>query len=69
MIFRPSFTVHSVSQQANPQQSHRKPLMARALQWFWRFSQFYGEYTVRSPQEKQTWSNQQRAKEQRAQHS
>ncbi|MEL6162068.1 MAG: hypothetical protein AAFR18_22900 [Cyanobacteria bacterium J06627_32] len=65
MIVRPSSTVPSVSQQANLQQNHRKPLIARALQWFWRFSQFYGEYTVRSPQEKQTWSNEQRAKEQR----
>jgi len=42
------------------QQNHRKPLIVRSVQWFWRFSQFYGEYTVRSPKERQQWINQQR---------
>lgn len=41
-------------------QNHRKPLIVRSLQWFWRFSQFYGEYTVRSPKERQQWIDQQR---------
>ncbi|MGB3296887.1 MAG: hypothetical protein WBA76_01365 [Phormidesmis sp.] len=39
----------------SPLQNHRQPAIVRALQWFWRFSQFYGEYTVRSPQERQRW--------------
>ncbi|MEL6553343.1 MAG: hypothetical protein AAFQ63_07775 [Cyanobacteria bacterium J06621_11] len=42
-----------------PQQNHREAPAMRALRWFWRFSQFYGEYTVRSPQERQKWLNQQ----------
>jgi len=41
-------------------QNHHKPLIVRSVQWFWRFSQFYGEYTVRSPKERQQWINQQR---------
>ncbi|MEL7225026.1 MAG: hypothetical protein AAF810_20245 [Cyanobacteria bacterium P01_D01_bin.36] len=49
MIIRPSSTP-SISTQ-----NHRQPLMIKALRWFWRFSQFYGEYAVRSPREKQIW--------------
>ncbi|MGC1305857.1 MAG: hypothetical protein WA885_01420 [Phormidesmis sp.] len=37
------------------QQNHRQSPAVRALRWFWRFSQFYGEYAVRSPQERQQW--------------
>ncbi|MEM8503736.1 MAG: hypothetical protein AAF716_11360 [Cyanobacteria bacterium P01_D01_bin.1] len=46
-------------------QNHRKPLIVRDVQWFWRFSQFYGEYTVRSPKERQQWLDQQRINQQR----
>lgn len=42
-------------------ENHRRPLVVRGLQWFLRFSQFYGEYTVRSPQERQQWLAQQRS--------
>ena len=59
MIVRPASTVPSVSQQ-----NHRKSSIAEALRWFWRFSQFYGEYAVRSPQEKQTWLSEQRIEQQ-----
>jgi hypothetical protein len=41
-------------------QNHRQSLIVRSVQWFWRFSQFYGEYTVRSPKARQQWINQQR---------
>lgn len=40
---------------SNEQQNHRQPQLVRALRWFWRFSQFYGEYTVRSPRARQQW--------------
>ena len=43
----------------NEQQNHREAPLLRALRWFWRFSQFYGEYTVRSPQARQQWLAQQ----------
>ncbi len=54
MIFKaPSASTHVLPQ------NHRKPLFVRGLQWFWRFSQFYGEYVVRSPQARQKWIEQQ----------
>ncbi|MGB3768964.1 MAG: hypothetical protein WA947_20595 [Phormidesmis sp.] len=45
--------------------NHRKPLAVRAVQWFWTFSQFYGEYTVRPLQERQQWLAQQRSNNKR----
>ncbi|EDX87070.1 hypothetical protein S7335_4777 [Synechococcus sp. PCC 7335] len=57
----------NTSRQPFAQQNHRKPWAIRSLQWFWRFSQFYGEYTVRSPQERQQWISQQRNQHQRNQ--
>ncbi len=39
---------------------HRQPAIVKALRWFWRFSQFYGEYVVRSPKDRQIWVDQQR---------
>jgi len=60
MIIRPPVTTHSI-----PQQNYRRPLAIAALRWFWRFSQFYGEYTVRSPQAKQTWIAEQLAEQHR----
>ncbi|MFK8184432.1 MAG: hypothetical protein AB8B99_13750 [Phormidesmis sp.] len=36
-------------------QNHRQPEVVRALRWFWRFSQFYGEYEGRSLQARQHW--------------
>ena len=43
-------------------QNHRQPQVVRALRWFWRFSNFYGEYAVRSPQARQQWLAEQRIK-------
>ncbi|MEO1399786.1 MAG: hypothetical protein AAFV72_00870 [Cyanobacteria bacterium J06635_1] len=42
--------------------NHREPQIVKALRWFWRFSNFYGEYTVRSPQERRQWVDKQLAK-------
>ncbi|MGB3787266.1 MAG: hypothetical protein WA949_04595 [Phormidesmis sp.] len=50
----------SSASSAIAKQNHRRPLIIRGVRWFWRFSQFYGEYTVRSPKERQQWINQQR---------
>ncbi|MGB3572961.1 MAG: hypothetical protein WA783_16985 [Phormidesmis sp.] len=58
MTFKSPSAPSSASQYVSPQ-NHRKPLVVRGLQWFWRFSQFYGEYTVRSPQARQQWVNEQ----------
>ncbi|KPQ36633.1 MAG: hypothetical protein HLUCCA11_05555 [Phormidesmis priestleyi Ana] len=55
MIFKASI-IPTLSQPKN----HRKPAVVRGLQWFLRFSQFYGEYTVRSPRARQIWLAQQR---------
>ncbi len=58
MIFKvPS--IESLTRISAQQRNHRKAPAIRALQWFWKFSQFYGEYTVRSPQEQQQWIQQQ----------
>ena len=43
-------------------QNHRQPQVVRALRWFWKFSNFYGEYAVRSPQARQQWLAEQRTK-------
>ncbi|MEM9907400.1 MAG: hypothetical protein AAF921_20495 [Cyanobacteria bacterium P01_D01_bin.44] len=40
-------------------ENHREPQIIKALRWFWRFSQFYGEYAVRSPQERRQWVDKQ----------
>ncbi len=58
MVFK-SPSVHPSSSLQN----HRKSLLGRGLRWFLRFSQFYGEYTVRSPQERQQWLAQQSDRE------
>ncbi|MEM9150565.1 MAG: hypothetical protein AAGB19_08940 [Cyanobacteria bacterium P01_F01_bin.3] len=57
MIIRPLSVSRSIQEQ-----NHRQPHVLRALRWFWRFSQFYGDYAVRSPREKQDWINEQQAK-------
>ena len=41
------------------EKNHCKPIGVKALQWFWSFSQFYGEYKGRSPKERQQWLAQQ----------
>ncbi|MGB7086729.1 MAG: hypothetical protein WBD47_14320 [Phormidesmis sp.] len=46
----------------NKPQNHRDSPAVRALRWFVRFSNFYGEYAVRSPQERQQWLNKQLVK-------
>ncbi|NEP18030.1 MAG: hypothetical protein F6J97_14180 [Leptolyngbya sp. SIO4C1] len=33
--------------------------IAAAMRWFWRFSQFYGEYNTLPPQERHRWVEQQ----------
>ncbi len=48
-------SVPSQTPSPNEQQNHREAPLMGALRWFWRFSQFYGEYTVRSPQARQQW--------------
>ena len=48
------------------QQNHRKPRIIESIKWFWRFSRFYGEYTVRSPQERQQWVSEQRNQHQKS---
>ena len=37
----------------------RTPAWTRVLQWFVQFSQFYGEYNSRAPQERYRWLQQQ----------
>ncbi|MEL7360194.1 MAG: hypothetical protein AAFV85_18385 [Cyanobacteria bacterium J06634_6] len=43
-----------------PLKDHCTSPAMSALQWFYRFSQFYGEYAVRSPQARQQWLDEQR---------
>ncbi|MBE9064360.1 hypothetical protein [cf. Phormidesmis sp. LEGE 11477] len=52
--------VNTSTQPSVTPKKHRQPRIIRSLQWFWRFSRFYGEYTVRSPQARQQWVEQQR---------
>ncbi|MEL7067787.1 MAG: hypothetical protein AAGN15_03930 [Cyanobacteria bacterium J06581_3] len=44
-------------------QNHYKSPAISTLQWFYRFSQFYGEYAVRSPQARQRWLAEQRQRQ------
>ena len=52
--------LNTSSQSYVERKNHHKPRLIAGIQWFWRFSQFYGEYAVRSPQERQQWVDQQR---------